>query len=236
VHPYNQLDTDFIVESAEVNATSCSIAVSLIFPKAGGGFRSCRKSVHGRKVLAICATSLAWAAAASAEERAIDTGKSVMTVRVYKAGLLSSVAGHDHEITAPIAGGTVDIKAHQVELRMKTGALQVRDREGSEKDRAEIQSTMLGPEVLEAERHPEIVFRATGAEPMGADSWRVNGNLSLHGQTRAVAVEVRETDGHYLGTSRFKQTDFGIKPVKVAGGTIRVKDEVRVEFDIQLTR
>jgi hypothetical protein len=51
-----------------------------------------------------------------------------------------------------------------------------------------------------------------------------------------VTVEVREVEGRYVGTCRFKQTDFGIKPVKVGGGTIRVKDEIRVEFDIQLAR
>ena len=156
-------------------------------------------------------------------------------VRVYKAGVFSAF-GHDHEIAAPIASGSIDTAVQQAELRVNAGALQVRDPKGSDKDRAEIQSTMLGPQVLDAERYPEIVFRSTGAEPMGTGSWRVHGNLSLHGETRAVTVEVRETGGHYVGSSRFKQTEFGIKPVKVAGGTVRVKDEIRIEFDIQLAR
>jgi YceI-like domain len=60
--------------------------------------------------------------------------------------------------------------------------------------------------------------------------------LTLHGQTRPITVEIRESSGHYVGASRFKQTEFGMKPVKVAGGTIKVKDEVRVEFDIHLAR
>ena len=64
----------------------------------------------------------------------------------------------------------------------------------------------------------------------------MRGNLTLHGETQPVTVEVREREGHYLGTSRFKQTEFGIKPFKAAGGTIRVKDEVRIDFDIQLAR
>jgi hypothetical protein len=29
-----------------------------------------------------------------------------------------------------------------------------------------------------------------------------------------------------------KQTDFGIQPVSVAGGTIKVKDELEIEFTI----
>lgn len=188
-----------------------------------------------KQALAVWVASLAWTAAAIAQPRAIDTGKSAITVRVYKAGLLSAL-GHDHEIAGPIASGAVDTTARQVELYAHTRGLQVRDPEVSDKDRTEIQSTMLGPEVLDAEKYPDIAFRSTGAEPLGAGSWRVHGNLTLHGQTRTVAVEVQERGGHYVGTSKFKQTEFGIKPVKVAGGAIRVKDEIRIEFDIQLAR
>lgn len=64
----------------------------------------------------------------------------------------------------------------------------------------------------------------------------LHGQLTLHGQTRTVALKVQKTSGHYVGNSRFRQTDFGMKPVNVAGGAIRVKDEVRIEFDIQLAR
>jgi polyisoprenoid-binding protein YceI len=175
------------------------------------------------------------AAALWAEPRAIDTRKSVMTVRVYKAGVLSAF-GHDHEITAPIAGGKADTAARQVELRVDAGALRVGDAKASGKDRAEIQKTMLGPEVLDVERHKEIVFQSTAAEPAGAGSWTVRGNLTLHGETRPVTVEVREKEGHYVGNALLKQTDFGIKPVRVAGGTVKVKDQIRIEFDIQLAR
>jgi polyisoprenoid-binding protein YceI len=174
-------------------------------------------------------------AAAAAQPRTIDTTKSVLTVHVFKAGVLSAF-GHNHEITAPIGGGTVDPAANKVELHSTTRTLQVRDTGVSEKDRAEIQRTMLGPEVLDAERHPEIAFRSTGAEPAGAGAWKIQGNLTLHGQSRPITVEVREANGHFEGTARIKQTDFGIKPVKVGGGTISVKDEVRIEFNIQLAR
>ena len=191
-----------------------------------------RQVATGRAV-AVLAASLAWTAAAGAQQRAIDPEKSVLTVRVSKAGLLSGF-GHDHKIAAPITGGSVDTTSHEVKLHAKSGALRVSDPDTSDKDRAEIQKTMLGPQVLDVERHPEIVFRSTGAESTGDGAWKVRGNLTLHGQTVAVVADVKETGGHYVGTSRFKQTSFGIKPVKVAGGTIRVKDEVRIEFDIQL--
>jgi polyisoprenoid-binding protein YceI len=156
-----------------------------------------------------------------------------MTVHVYKAGLLSAM-GHNHEIAAPVASGTVDVSAKKVELQVHARALEVRDAGVSDKDRAEIQSNMLGKQVLDAEGSPEIVFRSTSAESAGAGLWKVTGNLTLRGQTHPVVLEVREDGEHYAGTVALKQTAFGIQPIKVAGGTVRVKDEIRIEFNIQL--
>jgi polyisoprenoid-binding protein YceI len=188
-----------------------------------------------KALLFLVTSSLAWTVAASAQPQPIDIHKSIMTVRVYKAGVFSAF-GHDHEIAAPIAGGSVDIAAQKAELHMDAGALRVRDSKGSEKDRDQVQKTMLGPEVLDSEHYPEIVFRSSAVEPMGPGAWKMRGVLTLHGQTRPVTVEVSERAAHYVGTSLLKQTDFGIKPVRIAGGTVRVKDEVRIEFDIQLAR
>jgi hypothetical protein len=56
----------------------------------------------------------------------------------------------------------------------------------------------------------------------------------LHGKTSPVAVEVTLKDGHYKGSARLKQREFGITPISLAGGTVKVKDEVAVEFDIVL--
>jgi len=58
--------------------------------------------------------------------------------------------------------------------------------------------------------------------------------LTLRDQTRPVTAEVREVNGHFVGTLRIRQTDFGIQPVKIAGGTVRVKDEIEIKLDIQL--
>ena len=190
---------------------------------------------HLVTAIALCAISLLSPASARGQRRAIDIEKSTMTVHVYKAGVFSAL-GHNHEIVAPIARGTVDPAAHQVELYVKSGTLKVRDPEVSEKDRAEIQSTMLGPDVLDAQNQPEIAFRSTQADSAGAGAWKLSGNLTVRGQSHMVNVEVQEKNGRYVGTSRFKQTEFGITPVKVAGGAIRVKDEILVEFDIQLAQ
>src|SRR5215831_9231600 len=108
--------------------------------------------------------------AAWPQPRAIDTKASVMTVRVFKAGVLSAF-GHDHEIEAPVAGGATDIANQSVELRVAASALRVRDPKASEKDRAEIQKTMLSPQVLDVERYPEITFRSTAAGRTAQGEW-----------------------------------------------------------------
>ena len=186
-----------------------------------------------RSILAVCLMGSAVATAAFAQPRAIDTAKSTMTIHVSKSGMLSAL-GHNHEIAAPIAGGTVDATAHTVELHVSAKALEVRDSGVSDKDRSEIQRTMSGPDVLDAEKYPDIAFRSTSAEPAGNGSWKVAGELTLHGQHHPVTVEVHEVSGRFEGVCQFKQTEFGIKPVKAGGGAVRVKDEIRIEFQIQL--
>ncbi len=67
---------------------------------------------------------------------------------------------------------------------------------------------------------------------MRAGHWTVRGDVTLHGQTRPVAVDVTGKDGRYRGSATLKQRDFGITPIRLGGGTVSVKDEVRVEFEI----
>jgi polyisoprenoid-binding protein YceI len=152
---------------------------------------------------------------------------------VFKAGAFSAF-GHDHEIAALLSAGTVDVATHRVELHVDAKGLRVNDPKVTDKDRAEIQATMLGPQVLDVARYPEIVFRSTSADSAGAGVWKLHGNLTLHGTSQPVDVDVTEQSGKYTGQAVLKQTGFGITPVKVAGGAVRVKDEVRIEFDIRV--
>jgi polyisoprenoid-binding protein YceI len=171
--------------------------------------------------------------AATSGQHTIDPRNSVITIKVSKAGAFSAF-GHDHVIGAPVAGGEVDPGARRVELHVKASALRVKDPKVSDKDRAEIQKTMLGPQVLDSERHAEIIFKSTSAESANSGSWTVHGTLTLRGQTHPVSATVRENNGHYVGAAVLKQSEFGIEPIKAAGGTIRVKDELRIDFDIRL--
>jgi polyisoprenoid-binding protein YceI len=184
--------------------------------------RVCREAIFLLTIL--CATE-------TASPREIDTQKSVMTVHVFKTGLFSAF-GHEHEISAPIQKGEFNEGDRSVELTVDARAMRVMDQDVSTEDRAEIQATMLGPKVLASEEFPEIRFRSTAVERTGDNKWTVQGNLTLHGQTRPVRLEVEARSGHYQGAVELKQRDFGIEPVKVGGGTVKVKNELQVEFRI----
>jgi polyisoprenoid-binding protein YceI len=185
-----------------------------------------------RRTVFLAAASLVCVLGVSAQQHNIDTQKSTLTIHVGKTGAFSGL-GHEHEVRVPIHSGTADTGSHPaVEMHVDARALRVIDKDDSEKDRAEVQKTMLGPEVLDSERHQEIVFKSTGAEPAGQGRWTLRGKLTLRGQTRPVTVHVTLKDGRYTGETTVKQTDFGIRPPGKAG--IRAKDEVRIEFDVRL--
>ena len=91
---------------------------------------------------------------------------------------------------------------------------------------------MLGPEVLDAARSPDIVFASASIAPSGGDRWQVTGLLTIRGQGRTVTFPAAWLEGRYRGDVAIKQHDFGIEPIKVAGGAVKVKDELRIRFDI----
>jgi polyisoprenoid-binding protein YceI len=185
-----------------------------------------------RRTVFLAAASFVCALGVSAQQHNIDTQKSTLTIHVGKTGVFSGL-GHEHEVRAPIHSGTADTGAHPaVEVHVDARALRVIDKEASEKERADVQKTMLGPEVLDSEGHQEIVFKSTGAEAGGEGRWTLRGNLTLRGQTRPVTVQVTLKDGRYTGEATVKLTEFGIKPPGKAG--VRAKDEVKIEFDVRL--
>lgn len=184
-----------------------------------------------RLIIPLVVLPVALWAAEGVAPKTMDSDRSVLTVRVFKAGLFS-VFGHEHEISAPIQQGSFTEENPWVELTVDARKLRVMDKEVSDKDRVEIQNTMLGPEVLDSEKYPEIHFRSTQVDRLGEDKWMVRGNLTVRGQTRPLSMQVQGQSGHYRGSAELKQKDFGITPVTVGGGTVRVKNELRVEFEI----
>jgi len=173
---------------------------------------------------------------------AIDTQKSTFVVQAFSTGLLSAF-GHNPKIAIRNFRGDVDFSPAEgldrarVVVSIGADSLECVDNI-PEKDRQDIHRRMQG-EVLETERFPEIVYecsRVTGSGN-GDRYWAaLNGELTLHGVTRSLAVSARVViNGDSLrasGEFAVRQSEYEIALVSAAAGTIRVKDEVKCQFDV----
>jgi polyisoprenoid-binding protein YceI len=64
----------------------------------------------------------------------------------------------------------------------------------------------------------------------------LNGELTLHGVTKSVPISARViingSSVRAAGDFSIRQSDYEIAPVSAAGGAIKLKDEVKLTFDI----
>lgn len=175
---------------------------------------------------------------------------SRITVHVFKRGLFSGFA-HDHhfEVGAWRATARVpdrDPGATSVEVVAQAGSLHDRQERLSEADRRKVDAQAAGPEVLDAEHHPRVEFRATRLELAprdgdGPDHVRgvLHGTLALRGRSAPVDVRVeadRVREGWSVrGRAKVRQSAFGIRPFSGFGGTVGVKDELEIELNLALS-
>jgi hypothetical protein len=136
-----------------------------------------------------------------AQPRAIDPKRSTVTVRVFKSGLFRAFAD-DHVIEAPLAEGSLDDSATpNVRIAIDVRDMRVLDPGLSPKDRREVQTRMLGSEVLDADRFPHIRFRSVAIQKGDAARWSIQGELEVHGQTRQVRLNIVRDQSHYKGST-----------------------------------
>ena len=190
--------------------------------------------------LVACVLALVGVGLASAQDPGPQTYRltpeSRLEVKTGKTGLFS-FAGHEHVIRAGGFAGEIlfDPAAPErshVLISVRTDSLRVL----TPPDTAEIRKVTeaMRTEVLRVDSFPLIRFvsRQVSSRQGG---FRVEGDLTMVGQTRPVTVDLLvEIHGDSLrarGGFSVKQTDFGIKPYHGGPlGSIRVAD--RVDFTI----
>jgi polyisoprenoid-binding protein YceI len=173
---------------------------------------------------------------------AVVESKSALRVHVGKTGAFS-FAGHRHEVLAPVSGTvTADpekLSASAVDLVFASARLRVVP-DGEPGDAPKVEEVMHGPEVLDAARFPEIHFRSkkvTGRPlPGGLYELSLVGELSLHGVTQEITLPVKVTvAGRWLtatGETILRHDQFGMKPVSAGGGTVKVANDIHIDFQI----
>lgn len=182
------------------------------------------------------------AATAATSRFVIDATASKFTVQAFATGLLSAL-GHNPVIGVRKFSGEVKFSSETLEGSGFNLAIQARslsvENDISDKDRREMEKQM-NEQVLETGKYPEIVYEAplvSVTKLAGAlYSATANGNLSLLGITRSQQVTARiVVFGEMLrasGEFTLKQSDYLIKPVSVAGGALKLKDELKFSFEL----
>jgi polyisoprenoid-binding protein YceI len=173
----------------------------------------------------------------------IDPGGSTFIVRAFATGMLSAFA-HNPTIAIPDFQGEVQFTSSALEeasLRIvaQAASLKVTD-DISARDRQEIERRMHD-EILEADGFAEIIYecdRVASIQKISEGQYAVtlNGELALHGVTRTQPVSARVTiKGETLraaGEFTLRLSDYEIGPVSAAGGAVKLKDELKLSFDM----
>jgi polyisoprenoid-binding protein YceI len=172
----------------------------------------------------------------------LDPASSRFTVQAFAGGMLSGL-GHSptfaiREFTGELRfmpGTFADASFH---LTVKADSLTVAD-SVSPKDRAEIEGQMR-QEVLETAIYPEILFQSGEiTADRVADSWyrlRLKGELRLHGVKRQQPVDAQlrilDDQVRLSGRCTLSLSAYRIKLVSALGGLIKLKDELKFDFDL----
>lgn len=184
-----------------------------------------------------------------------DPATSDIRVYVYRGGRAAKL-GHNHVLSVPAFEGFAvfdgsDVASARFDLSFRFDALVIDDpalRENtggnfagarSESDIEGTRRNMLGPRVLDADKHPELRIR----------SLRIEGDWPLpvariavdwHGVTREhdVLLQMDRTDEQLRarGELVLRQTDHGVTPLSIFAGTVTVQDPVGVRFELSATR
>lgn len=167
-------------------------------------------------------------------------------VQAFAGGLLSAL-GHNPIFAIRGLVGDASVPEDALEeasliLRVDATSLHLMD-DISETDRQDIERNMHR-DVLETDRFPEILFVTNRVDVRDRSdspcSLILEGSLTLHGQTRAESIPAKVTvnHGHLRAFGQFSiwQSDYNIRLVSVAGGTLKIKDELKLTFDIVARR
>ena len=169
--------------------------------------------------------------------------KSRFTAQVGVGGLLAA-AGHPHTIAIRQFDGDLDVDSGSLDtslqMTIKSESLGEVGKEFDEDDRKKVNQSVHG-EALETTKYPQIVFKGTtgSIKTLAAGQYEatIKGNLTLHGVTRQISfpAKVRLEQGHLRATGEFTilHSQYNLKRLSAAGGTVKAKDEIVLSFDLQ---
>ncbi len=177
----------------------------------------------------------------------LDAARSKFMIRAFAGGPLW-FKGHDHFVQARDFAGEARLTPGSVSPASLTMSVRAASLAETREDFNEQQKKIIDGElrdiVLEPDKYPDITFKSTdvSVEPRGGDllALKLGGDLTLRGVTRHVTIPVEVTlRGDELrarGEFTVKRSDFKVPATSAFHGTVRVRDRLKVTFDIVARR
>lgn len=170
----------------------------------------------------------------------VDPKASLFTVHAFADGLIAAAAHNPQfairDFSANLEFGVNQLQNSSLTMRVKSGHFDLTD-DVSREDRRAIEHVM-NDEVLEISSYPEISYisrtitvNRLGEALFGAE---IAGTLMLHGVERQVEISAQVVLGddtlRATGSFTLQQSDFGIRITSIAGGAVKIKDQLRFSF------
>jgi polyisoprenoid-binding protein YceI len=185
------------------------------------------------------ALALSFPAAASAATYEINPAHSGASFAV-KHMMVSTVRGEFGKLTGFATIDDADPKKSQIEATIDASTINTRvDKRDAH---------LRGPDFFDVGKYPAITFKSTNVKRAAAGKYKVTGDLTMHGVTRSVvldvdspAKELKDPMGQVArgatATTKLNRKDFGLNWNKAleAGGVL-VGDQVDVTIDLELNR
>ena len=153
---------------------------------------------------------------------------------------VSSVKGDFSKFRGVVMIDDKDITQMKVEMAIEAASVNT--------GHAQRDDHLRGPDFLDVVKYPVITFSSSKLVKADGGKVKVTGNLTLHGVTREITVdvegptaEVKDPGGNFrrgaTATAKINRRDFGMTWNKVLdGGGLVVGDEVNIYVEVELIR
>lgn len=157
-----------------------------------------------------------------------DKAHSQLQFTVTHLGI-SDVSGTFNDFDVTIHAEKEDFSDAVIELNAKVASIDTR---------VEARDNHLkSADFFDAEKYPQITFKSTAVQPTGKGIYKLTGNLTMHGVTKSVHMDLKyngsavnpmsnQTTIGFQVTGEIKRSDFGIGsdfPEAVLSDVVRIK-------------
>ncbi|MBV8070830.1 MAG: YceI family protein [Acidobacteriaceae bacterium] len=104
------------------------------------------------------------------------------------------------------------------------------------------------PDFLDVANYPTITFRSTKVQKVSDEEFKVTGNLTLHGVTKEVVLDISEVSPEAkdpwgktrIGASartKIKRSDYGLTwNAPLEAGGVLIGDDVKLDFELEFVK